>query len=563
MKKKRLTFKAFYELFLLNNTPLNQIESINQLFFGSRTARKISDSSASKTLKDDFRLNTRHCYYKKYLTINDYSKKARYIKGLHLDYIPENTSELCQKLCDYELSIELIEQINTELDKYVRLAYVLNYALIQTCFSHTDGHSVPKAEMAHNTSQSQSQISRLHDSLRQKDSIAFCKEPLRWYLHMLSEHQEFSLSEHSRKAAALLNQYAEQLNGDETSGHILEFPHIQDICDQIGVSLAAILYCYENRQYLKESPELIRTLCNIPEASLPSNTASQSDTEPGLSYQIDDPSLQSIMGDYYCYFSSTNSKETKERKKLMSDKTSKDDRNKALNDIFTKDHIYSGILSIKPSDSVMDKRCHAYLRFMVNPEADFFKEYSGTVAVSNSKQAIFIQLQSEKESEMTFLILEFPTKSKKRCAFGFALTISSRIHHRKPCVERIFICQDEFEYDSEPYKIMKANLMMHDKFIRIDTTGYNEVIKELKESADAAATEIANKYPTLESIGPENIVEQKKLAYIKDTHILNLANLTDKQKIIFETSLRIHSIAPWYMKTNSKKVWLLMEDFIE
>lgn len=54
-------------------------------------------------------------------------------------------------------------------------------------------------------------------------------------------------------------------------------------------------------------------------------------------------------------------------------------------------------------------------------------------------------------------------------------------------------------------------------------------------------------------------MERKELAYIKDTHISNLTNLTEKQKIIFESSLRLHSIAPWYTKSNSKKARELIE----
>lgn len=110
---------------------------------------------------------------------------------------------------------------------------------------------------------------------------------------------------------------------------------------------------------------------------------------------------------------------------------------------------------------------------------------------------------------------------------------------------------------------MKANLLMHDKHIRIDEFGYSLVLDDLRNSGNDEDIAIANKYKDLESLKSIGDVQIRKCAYISEG-FFDLTHFSKAQNLTFETALRQHSIAPWNAKTNSKtaeKLLELMRDF--
>lgn len=385
------------------------------------------------------------------------------------------------------------------------------------------------------------------------------KEPLGWYIRLISNHTRFSSDEIAGRTHLARVTFNRKTNPNAKKKRHLYLSDIQEICKAMGTSLGLILYCFENREVLENSPQLIDSLCILGTEYDEIPLVKKHVKTEQLLTNSDESVFKKWFGKYYCYFSSTNSKETFTGKKKYAGRSCSDDMYKELAELFTDDHIYAGILIISQSEDPYEQGCVAEFSFMVDPERPIIKEYRGTVTISRNKQAAFIELYSEEEAEISFLIIEDTNDIKVRCAIASVLTISSRENHRKPCSERMIICEERIYPNTQFYQIMKANLKMHDRYIRIDSFGFGEVIKELMDSGDPESIDIARKYDKLEKIGSENAVVRKELAYIKDTHISNLTDLSEEQKIIFESSLRIHSIAPWYAKTNSKKVKHLIE----
>lgn len=564
MKKKKLSFRAFFDEFIEGNTRFKIRQSVNQIFYGSVNSEKISQSFASKMRADNFVFSSGTQLFKDYIISKEYSlkKKSDFIKKLNLSNLPASGEELCNKLQDYYLSDELYQKLKGESDIYIALIILLEHIMYGKDLISKDSGSQPTdtAEQSRYLGDFwNTELIKAKNNGEKDFPLDVFKEPLGWYIRLLLNHTKLNSSEIARRANLARVTFNRKTNINTKKKRHLYLSDIQEICKATETSLGSILYCFENRNIFEKTPELINDLCmlDIKNEEIQS-TKKQFKTKKLLTDPKESP-FEKWFGKYYCYFSSTNSKETFSGKKEFAGRCCSDKNYKELSELFTDDHVYCGILTISRVDNPNEHRCMADFKFMVNPERPVIKKYTGTVTISKDKQAVFIELFSEEEAEISFLIIEDTGVKKVRGAIASVLTISSREDHRKPCSERMIISEEKILPNTHFYQVMKANLKIHDRYIRIDSFGFNEVIKELKNSGNPESIDIVNKYNKLEDIGPLNSVERKELAYIKDTHISNLTNLTEKQKIIFESSLRLHSIAPWYTKSNSKKARELIE----
>lgn len=562
MKKKELSFGIFFDEFIKDNTTYKIRESINQIFYGSVKAEKISQVLASKIRSKGYVFSSGISIFRDYIISDEFSMedKSNFIKKLKLSNLPKSGAELCDRLGEYYLTDEMYFELRNEPDVYIALVMLLEYIMHAKNLSSEE---LEKPIVDDTGCISNYWNSELLEAINSEDNdfpMDSFKQPLGWYIRLILNHTKLNSGELANKAHLAHATFSKKTNPNAKRKRHLYLADIQEICKAMGTSLGSILYCFENRKIFETKPELIDNLCFGGRKDKETAVKKKQTKMEKLLIDSEEIVFEKWFGRYYCYFSSTNSKETIAGKKEFSSSRCYDDNYRELAELFTDDHIYCGILTIAPSEDLNEKKCMATFRFMVNPERPVIKEYEGTVTISKDKQATFIELYSEEEAEKSFMIIE-DTKgnNKVRCVIASILTVSSRENHRKPCSERMIISEQRIFPNTRSYQVMKANLKMHDKYIRIDSFGFDEVIKELKSSGKQEYIDIAEKYDRLEKIGTLNAVERKELAYIKDTHISNLTNLTEEQKVIFESSLRLHSIAPWYAKTNSKKARDLVE----
>lgn len=560
MKKKILSFRSFYDEFIKGNTRFKIKQSINQIFYGSVQSEKITQVFASKMRNENFVFSPGTQLFKDYILSQKYSltEKADFIKGLHLSNLPKSGEELCRRLDDYYLSDELCQQLNEESNIYIALSKLLEHIIYGKDLTIQATTTTSKSNSISNIWNTMLIKSKINEET--EFSLDVLKEPLIWYINLVCNQLELKSPEFENKSTLEHSIIEEKLNMLTKNLQHLYLSDIQEICNIIGTSLGSILYCFENRKVFEKTPELITVLCGLDIGKETFSPTEVHNKKKTLLTNSTNPSVKKWFGKYYCYFSSTNSKEIRYGKKVFAKGQCSNNNYRELSDLFTDDHIYCGILRIGELDDSSSHKCKADFKFMVNPVQPVIKEFVGTVTVSKDKQAVFIELYSEKEAEISFIIIEDTGEKKVRGAIASVLTISSRENHRKPCSERMFISEERIPPNTHFYQVMKSNLKMHDRYIRIDSFGFNEVIKELMNSGDAKSIDIAKKYNKLEDLGTLNSVDRKELAYIKDTYISNLTNLTEEQKVIFESSLRLHSIAPWYAKSNSKKARELIEE---
>ena len=88
--------------------------------------------------------------------------------------------------------------------------------------------------------------------------------------------------------------------------------------------------------------------------------------------------------------------------------------------------------------------------------------------------------------------------------------------------------------------------------------GYEQLITNIKGSQDKYLQEIIEKYPNFDSLRGKT-VPIEECAFIPESIIKNLNNISKEARKKFEILLRIHSIAPWYCKTKSSKANELSE----
>lgn len=552
---RSLNFKYFYETFIGPHTVYGKRVTVNLLFYGSTESEKLTQSTVSKMQSDDYSFSARSKPFKDYCHLS-LETKVNYLRFLRLRDIPSSGSELCNRLINdgFNLSNGLFYQLQEQSDIHIALINLLE------CIMHGDA-TCQKADVSSNpNTMPYLSDSTLANALSTNDAtvpLDNLKEPLGWYIKMLCTHNKINTAEIAQKAHMSRVKFMEKTSPKARNQKHLFLSDIQDIRVAMNTSLGNVLYCYEHQDLIENNPTLIPVLSNNSLMFSPTITSVHSERSSLINNPSEDP-FKRWFGTYYCYFPSTDSNEITTRKKRYAGKLSSMDNRDELFDLFSDDHIYSGILSISPSESSVASHCSAHFRFMVNPEQPFVKEYDGIVTISLKKKAIFIELKSEKEAELAYIIFDDQFTLNVHCAIGQVLTISSRELHHRPCSERIFISDTKIEPDSPLYQIMKANLMMHDKNIRIDEFGYSLVLDDLRTSGNDEAIAIANKYKDLESLKSIGDVQIRKCAYISEG-FFDLTHFSKMQNITFETALRQHSIAPWNAKTNSKTAVQLFE----
>ena len=365
---------------------------------------------------------------------------------------------------------------------------------------------------------------------------------------------------------------------------LVEIDRATEICKCMNTTLENVLYFYQFKNVFVNLTEFdkLEKLTNKLTASSKCQEALEQvgDCAEDLEFQNVNPSADAVVnssnlisnvnypdftpwfGKYYCYFSSTSSEEAGEKRKQQFDRLSDDLELKELLECAPEDYIFCGILNVHGRREFEDHLCHVDFKFLANPDKKIIKKYLGTLTLSAKTKAIFCELESHEQGEKTYFIFEKQEPGSEqpdvKCCVAMVLTYSSKVHRRRPCCERMIISSSEIREGTEEYEAMKAYLRMNDSIIRITDWGYEEVIKDIKQSGDPELLKIADIFPDLQSLKGNNAALEK-CAFIPESLVYTFNSLTDSQKRKFEILLRIHSIAPWYCKTKATKADILFK----
>lgn len=374
----------------------------------------------------------------------------------------------------------------------------------------------------------------------------------------------------------------DKISFEKANKRILEISDAEEICRAMKTSLVDVIYFYSHREYYEKNPDQIDKLNKLPmlgekfkhevidlnkdflDEDMEKNEGYNYSDEnfKNLIIDVDHPEFEAWYGRYFCYFSSTSSDEAGKIRKAHFNKASDDEEISELLEISSNDYIFCGILNIFKKDKYDDGRCHAEFKFLASPGKKVMKKYSGVLTISRIRKAVFCELISDEEGEITYLIIEKKetgsTQPFVRCSMAMVLTFSSKEGRRRPCCERMIISRDIIKEGTEEYRTMKANLLMNDNIIRITQSGYEQLINEIRESEDMVLKEIIEKFPNLESLQGQTVVIDS-CAFIPEAMIYKLKNLSDEQCRKFEVLLRLNSISPWYCKAKSAKANDLFE----
>lgn len=373
-------------------------------------------------------------------------------------------------------------------------------------------------------------------------------------------------------------------NYKDYNKRLIDVERATKICRCMNTTLENVLYYYQFRKILVNSTELdkLEKLTNKLTDSLNGQESLEQvmDCVRDLGFQnvnispnmmfdssnlisnVEHPDFTPWFGKYYCYFSSTSSEEAGKKRKQQFDRLGNDPELKELLECAPEDYIFCGILNIHSRDEFIDHLCHVDFKFLANPTKKLIKRYSGTLTLSANTKAMFCELANHEQGEKSYFIFEKQDSGNAqpdvKCCVAMVLTYSSKVHRRRPCCERMIISSSEIREGTEEYETMKAYLRMNDSIIRITDWGYEELIKDIKQSEDPELLKIADIFPNLQSLDGKNAVLEK-CAFIPESVIYTFNSLTDSQKRKFEILLRIHSIAPWYCKTKATKADVLFK----
>lgn len=343
----------------------------------------------------------------------------------------------------------------------------------------------------------------------------------------------------------------------------------------MGITINELLFFYQFKSALYNSSKIdeLRQLIN----QMTQLTTSESfkpeefplsglTEEPGGSYSerfISDSDAIAVkrwLGTYYCYFSSTSSAEVGKSRKNNEKKASDDAEVNELLDVLPSDYINCGIMKITPGDS-QDELCHVEFKFLSDPFKHTIERYYGHLTLSHTVKAVFCELVSETRGEKSYIIIDNqdqgPKSSHPCCYIALVLTCSNKFHKERPCCERIIISSKVIQNNTPEYKTLKSNLLMNDGYIRITRWGYDQVIRDIKQSGEPLLEDIARKFPTLDKLEGKT-VSIEPCAFIPERVIRSLHSLSEAQQQQFEMLLRLHSTAPWYCKTKASKADILV-----
>ena len=193
------------------------------------------------------------------------------------------------------------------------------------------------------------------------------------------------------------------------------------------------------------------------------------------------------------------------------------------------------------------------LQYLSDPDQKKIVCYEGSIQLTSKEQPVFLTLTNPKDHDMMYIIIDtLHMEPHSPYTMASVLTLS-RTKHRHPCSMRMIMSRNAIPIDTKPYHIMRSNLMMNDRYIRIDKYGYNEIVKHREQYNSPALDYFLSLYPNIEAIENSNYIEVNKCAYISENTILSLKNLDMEEKYYLKALLRFHSIAPWYSKANGMK----------
>ncbi|MBD5552678.1 MAG: hypothetical protein HDQ96_16180 [Lachnospiraceae bacterium] len=371
--------------------------------------------------------------------------------------------------------------------------------------------------------------------------------------------------------------YITEENYLKSNKRLISISRAKEICRCMNTTLPNVLYYYQFRNVLdnldkinifeKMSNKLndvenkVEKLTEVSDIGgellqeLKKGSSSVSVSVDKIISHVNHPDFLPWFGKYYCYFSSTSSDEAGKKQMSKLDKLDDDTELQELYECSTGEYIFCGIMNIYNHEYSMDGLCHVDFKFLANPDERLIKRYSGILMLSANTKAVFCELTSNDQGEKTYLILEKQDLGKEqpqvRCCMAMVLTYSSKVHRRRPCCERMIISNTMIR-KKEEYESMKAYLRMNDSTIRITQWGYDELLKDIRQSDDSDLQKIAELFPDLHSLNGKNVTIEN-CAFIPESFIYTLNSLTKPQKRKFEILLRNHSIAPWYSKTKATK----------
>lgn len=416
---------------------------------------------------------------------------------------------------------------------------------------------------------------------------------LGWYIHMHKEIKQKQIAmEMHIDPAAISRSIISPKDADffdenkylNDKKRLIDISKANEICKHMHTTLPNVLFYYQFKDQLVNLTKLDNlekltiklteeTFChelltqNVDNCILDINNDKKDEVNTekdinNLISNVEHPDFRSWFGKYYCYFSSTSSEEVNSKRRKEFDRFSDDPEIRELLINTPMDYIFCGILNVYNDSKYKDGLCHVDLKFLSNPEKRSIKRYSGILTLSAITKAGFCELYSNEQGEKSYFIFEKQDLGKEqphiRCCMAMVLTYSSKVHRRRPCCERMIISSDIFQEGTEEYKTMKAYLRMNDNYIRITQWGYDELIKDILQSTDPELREIAEKFPTLQSLEGKN-VSVENCAFIPESIINTMNTLTASQKQKFEVLLRMHSLAPWYCKTKANKADVLFK----
>ena len=425
-----------------------------------------------------------------------------------------------------------------------------------------------------------------------EEEMKFCQidipKAIAWYISLLKkEHKmKYSQKEIAREINMSDTGLSRKLIMPKDAPEIIDFESFKKkekrrltiseakgICKKIDVTLPDVLYFYEHRKFFEENPSMIdkiklltNKLTNTNELMAGLSNIKNHDEDicmrSNLVNNINHEEFKPWFGRYYCYFSSTSSDEAGMIRKVNFDKESDNKEIDELLKLSQDDYIFCGILEIFEKNIFDDELCHVQFKFLANPDKKVVKKYKGFLTISKTRDAVFCELISNEEGEIVYFIVEKKEMSSSRpqveCCMAMVLTFSSKEGKRRPCCEKMIISKNTVEKGTEAYQALKANLLMNDNKIRITRWGYEQLIGNIKESQDKYLQEIIEKYPNLDSLRGKT-VPIEECAFIPESVVKNLNNISKEARKRFEILLRIHSIAPWYCKTKSSKANELFE----
>lgn len=407
------------------------------------------------------------------------------------------------------------------------------------------------------------------------------REPLYWFIKLLSKKRIIKMGDIAQKMDIDKGVLTKKLNADNDQARPLYFEDVEKLCSILGFSLSSILFFYENKEIFEKNfskntfSDLTKLLSTDSKYFLDfsalygnrdiysvSKTKKSEDKSSEL-HISEDVLLSHMLGKWYFYFPSSDSSIIKSRKKEIEKTSSAPSGNPEimeLYDLYSPDHIYSGIFTV----DFQEGQYKSVLKYMTNPQTLSILTYEGVPSSFANSHAVSLALSNKEGNDIMFMIIDTLSVEKaSRYIMSAVLSLSrNKVEEKhRPCSLRMILSRKLIEFDSPAYKIMLSNLMMNDSVIRIDEQGYSELRKFQNQYDSTALNTFFQKYPDIEHMTREGFIDVNRCAFINESLLQNLTNMDDYDRNYLEALLRLHSIAPWYAKTKTSKTNSLLKLF--